>query len=282
MKDEQFKKICIEKAYQAKKSHRISFSHYLYLIDYFEAKDDSISAIPKDGLKFADLFDTSTKEKAERALKHLKSRNEALNELGLKIKLNFGALKRQAESWTKEYLKELEKEFAAYDQDEKKNQERECLKEDWKDLSRIHAIDIRNYDSFFRVSAFYFILSKRYNALTVSSKRLQERIDEFNILDEHKNILRDKHNQLIGYWSAMTGINFNESLKEFHAKRTESSTKTKRMKRKIKEEYVCKAYLIMIQGKSTKERELLASLSEYKIARQIKEEIISDLNKKKH
>ena len=284
MKDEQFKKICIEQARQTMVICAEAIHLFFYISCLLEEKADSPLAIPQDGVKFSDLFDVSTKEKYERNKKHLQSWMNKVNKLNSK-------LQSQIDYWEEKQIQIPESKFvqefidisADLDDNDKEDlkikRQLECSNSDREDLSRIHTIDMSDYFGFRRIATFCYSVSTLYNNLAVSSKGLKKRIDDFHTLQGYKEILRDRHNQLIGYWSAKTSIDLNESLKAFHTKRTNSSTETKKKNRKIKERYVCEAYLKMIQGKSQNDRKLIAALSEHKMARQIKEEITPILTK---
>ena len=257
---------------------------FFYISCLLEEKADSPLAIPQDGVKLSDLFDLSVKEKFERGKKHLQSWTDRVNKLSLTLQSKIDAHGEKQiqslESKNDQESKDISADLNDDDEEDIKiKRQLECSNSDRGDLSRIHTIDMSDYFSFRRIATFCYSISTLYNSLAVSSKGLKERIDDFHILQEYKEILRDRHNQLIGYWSAKTGINFNERLKEFHAKRTEKSTEAKRRNRKIKERYVCEAYLKMIKGKSQNDRKIIAALSEHKMARQIKEEITPLLNK---
>lgn len=285
MTNKLFKEICLEQARQTKVVFVESIHLFFYISCLLEEKADSPLAIPQDGVKFSDLFDLSTKEKLERNIKHLQSWADKVNKLSSALQSKIDAYGEKhiqiPESKISQEFKDISADLDDDDEEDIKiKRQLECSHSDRGDLSRIHTIDMSDYFSFRRIVTFSYSISTLYNSLAVSSIGLKERIDDFHILEKYKEILSDRHNQLIGYWSAKTSIDLNESLKALHTKRTEKSTEAKRRKRKIKERYVLDEYLRMIGGEQLKNKDILAKSSENKLAETIKERIIGDLKNK--
>jgi len=274
----QFKKMC-EKQF-ANDKNRIDES----LFFYFYATDES--HIPNDGVKPVDLVSHPSIELAEKVNKHIQSYADKITELGLRLNDEVESLKaKKTTIGIKEDLittKPDDGPLNDWDNDpemKKLKLEREILKVDDEDLSRIYTIDIKNTFSFMRIANYSKVLMQLSHTLSnYDQEDVQVRIVRFSKLVEYSNGLNDKFNQLSGYWAAQTGIDINAKLKEFHSSRTSKSTETKRMNRRIKEKYVCDEYIKLIR---TSSKETIKQLSENKMAGIIKEHILTDLEAKK-
>lgn len=273
-------------------------SHYILIHPFIDNKPD---------IDISD-FSLHTQEQAARVSDYINQRNK-------RIKESLEKLRRMTSKYEKSAIKKTSTTDYGINNDDDAEYEEYLEKTKQKavglgfneDFKKIPDIDIKNEWSFPRVSGFYTKLGDYFRCKHVDDGLALKKIVEKDLcthclaaeksrrilitgarkyevddLEKYKQLLDEKLMLMIGHWSNINSVvkAISDYSKQQSDKRTALSTATKRKKRSIKEKLIYEAYLKMLRDKTPKDKKLIAALTENKMAGQIKEEIIADLNTK--